>query len=438
VSLASPFGLAVLAIVALSLFGLPIGHAMIGGSVLYLALKGLDMGTAAEQLLNGMYNSFLLLAIPLFILAAEFMNSGSIMDRLLRFCNALVGRFRGGLAQVNVVQSIIFASMSGSALADAAGSGKLMQTLMTKDGKYTASFAAALTAASSVIGPIIPPSIPLVLYALVSDTSIGFLFLGGVIPGLLIGVVQMALIALTAKRRNFPVEPPVALRDLPRITWDAFPALMMPVILLGCLYSGVTTPTEAAAAAAAYALLVSALLYRSTGWRDIYNSLLTSARITISIGMLIAGALVFNYVITVENIPRTLSGMLRAYELSPLAFLLFANLVLLALGCFLEGTTILLVIVPVLLPTAAALGIDPVHFGVVAVVNIMIGLVTPPYGLLLFMMVKISGVPLKDLVRDTLPFLAVMIGALGLITLVPDLVLFLPRLLGYKGLSPPG
>ena len=429
----SPLFLAVMAIVALSLLGLPIGHAMIAGSVAYLWLKGLDMGTAAEQLLNGMYTSYLLLAIPLFILAAEFMNSGSIMDRLLRFCNALVGRYRGGLAQVNVVQSIIFASMSGSALADAAASGRLMQTLMTKDGKYTASFAAALTAASSVIGPIIPPSIPLVLYALVSDTSIGFLFLGGVVPGVLLGAVQMGVIAATARRRRFPVEAAVPLRELPRITWEAFPALLMPVILLGCLYSGITTPTEAAAAAAAYALVISALLYRSIGWRDMYHSLERSARITISIGMLIAGALVFNYVITIENIPRSVATLLKAYELSPLAFLLLVNLVLLGLGCLLEGTTILLVIVPVLLPTAQSLGIDPVHFGVLAVLNIMIGLVTPPYGLLLFMMVRIAGVPLRDLVREVLPFFAVMVGALVLVTLFPDLVLFLPRLLGYKG-----
>jgi len=331
------------------------------------------------------------------------------------------------------VQSIIFASMSGSALADAAGSGKLMQSLMTRDGKYTASFAAALTAVSSVIGPIIPPSIPLVLYALVSDTSIGYLFLGGVLPGLLIGAVQMGLIAFTARKRNFPVEAPVPMRELPRVALDAFPALMMPVILLVLLYSGVTTPTEAAAAAAFYALVVSAALYRSIGWRDIYQSLVTSGRITISIGMLIAGALVFNYVITVENIPKTLSAALRAYELSPFVFLLAANLLLLILGCFLEGTTILLVIVPVLLPTAQALGIDPVHFGVVVVVNVMIGLVTPPYGLLLFMMVKIAGVPLRDLVRDVLPFLWVMIGALALMTFIPEIVLFLPRLLGYKG-----
>jgi tripartite ATP-independent transporter DctM subunit len=429
----SPFAFAVAAIVALSLLGLPVGHAMIAGSVLYLHLKGLDLGTAAEQLLNGMYTSYLLLAIPLFILAAEFMNSGAIMDRLLRFCNALVGRFRGGLAQVNVAQSIIFASMSGSALADAAASGRLMQTMMTKDGRYSASFAAALTAVSSVIGPIIPPSIPLVLYSLVSDTSIGYLFLAGMLPGLLLGAVQMGLVAATARRRNFPVEPAVPLRELPRITRQAFPALLMPVILLGCLYSGITTPTEAAAAAAAYALLISGLLYRSVTWADLYGSLLTSARTTIAIGMLIAGALVFNYVITIENIPRSLAAAMKAYELSPLAFLVFVNVVLLALGCLLEGTTILLVIVPVMLPTAQALGIDPVHFGIVAVVNIMLGLVTPPYGLLLFMMTKIAGVPLKDLVREVLPFLGVMVGALALITLVPDIVLALPRLFGYKG-----
>ena len=220
---------------------------------------------------------------------------------------------------------------------------------------------------------------------------------------------------------------------MPRITWQAMPALLMPIILFGCLYSGITTPTEAAATAAAYALAVSALLYRSVGWRDVYKSLLSSARVTISIGMLIAGALVFNYVITVENIPKTLSVMLQHYDLSPLGFLLLVNLVLLLLGCFLEGTTILLVIVPVLLPTARALGVDPVHFGVIAVVNIMIGLVTPPYGLLLFMMVKIADVPLKDIVREVMPFLGVMMGALALITLFPSIVLFLPRLVGYSG-----
>jgi len=432
-NLTSPFALALIAILVLSVVGMPLGLAMIGGSILWLFLSGLDMGTAAEQLLNGMMGSQLLLAIPLFILAAEFMNTGSIMDRLLHFCNALVGRFRGGLAQVNVVQSVIFASMSGSALADAAASGKLMQSLMTRDGKYPPAYAAALTCVSSVIGPIIPPSIPLVLYALVSDTSVGYLFLGGMVPGVLLGAVQSGLIAFTAKRRKFPVEERVPLRELPRVTWEALPALLMPVILLGCLYSGVTTPTEAAAVAAAYALLISVVLYRSIRFGDVYRALATSARVTVSIGMLIAGALVFNFVITSENIPRTISTMLKAYELSPLAFLLFVNVLLLVLGCFLEGTTIILVILPVLIPAAQSLGIDLVHFGVMCVVNIMIGLVTPPYGLLLFLMTKIADIPLRDMVREAMPFLYVMFAALAIITLVPDVTLFLPRLLGYTG-----
>jgi len=431
----SPFTWSVVAIVALSVLGLPVAYAMIGGSILYLFMAGLDMGTAAEQLLNGMFTSYLLLAIPLFVLAAEFMNTGSIMDRLLRFCNALVGRFRGGLAQVNVLQSIIFASMSGSALADAAASGKLMQTLMTRDGKYTPAYAAALTTVSSVIGPILPPSIPLVLYALVSDASVGYLFLAGVVPGVFIGVVQMALIGFTAKRRNFPVDEKVPLRELPRITWQALPALLMPVILLGCLYSGITTPTEAAAVAALYALLISVFLYRSVSLADVYQSLVTSSRVTVSIGMLIAGALVFNYVITAENIPKTLSAFLKAHEMSPILFLVFVNVLLLVLGCFLEGTTIILVILPVLLPTAVALGVDPVHFGIVAVTNIMFGLVTPPYGLLLFMMTKIADVPLRDIVREEIPFLLVMLAALLLMTFVPEIVLWLPKLMGYKGLA---
>jgi C4-dicarboxylate transporter, DctM subunit len=433
VSLADPFTQSVLAIVVLSVLGLPIGHAMIAGSILYLLSSGLDMGTAAEQLLNGLYTSYILIAMPLFILAAELMNSGNMTLRLLAFCNALVGRFRGGLALVNVVQSIIFAGMSGSAIADAAGTGKMMQKMMTEGGRYPPSFAAALTASSAVIGPIIPPSIPVVIYALVSDASIGYLFLAGVIPGLVMGLAQMGIIVATARRRGFPVEPPVPLRRLPGITLTALPALMMPVVLLGGIYGGATTPTEAAAVAALYALLVSALLYRSVGLASLYASLAASARTTASIGMLIAGALVFNYVVTVENIPNALRVFLEGFNLSPTGFLLMVNVILLLLGCILEGTTILLIVVPVFVPTAQALGIDLVHFGIVVVVNIMIGLITPPYGLLLFIMTSIAGVSLQSLVREVLPFLLAMVAVLVLITLTPDLVLWLPRLLGYQG-----
>jgi C4-dicarboxylate transporter, DctM subunit len=430
---ASPFSIAIVVITVLALLGLPIGHAMIAGSVLYLLLVGQDMGTVAEQLLNGMYTNYIILSVPLFILAAELMNVGSMTDRLLRFCNAVVGRFRGGLAHVNILQSIIFAGMSGSAIADAAGTGKMMQAMMTKDGKYPPSFAAALTAVTAVIGPIIPPSIPMILYALVSDTSIGYLFLGGVVPGLLMAFAQMALVVVNAKRRNFPVEPPTPLRQLPRITWEAFPALMMPVVLLGGIYSGVMTPTEAAAVAAGYALLISIVIYRSVTPGNLYGSLLSSARTSASIGMLIGGALVFNYVVTVENIPESVRALLAGYELSPTGFLLLVNAILLVLGCVLEGTAILLIVVPVFIPAAQALGIDMVHFGVMVVVNVMLGLVTPPYGLLLFVMTSITGVPLRAIVRDVLPFLAAMIVALAVITFVPGTVLWLPRVFGYEG-----
>jgi tripartite ATP-independent transporter DctM subunit len=432
-NLVSPFSLSIVAITALGLIGLPIGLAMICGSILYLYLVGADMGTVAEQFLNGMYANYVILAVPLFILAAELMNNGSLTERLLRFCNALVGRFRGGLAQVNVLQSIIFAGMSGSAIADAAGSGKMMQHMMTKDGKYTASFAAALTAASAVIGPIIPPSIPMVLYALVSNASIGYLFLGGVIPGLLMGAAQSAIIVVTARRRNFPVEKPTPLRELPRITLESLPALLMPVVLMAGIYGGATTPTEAAAVAAAYALVVSIVLYRSISLRSFYEAMLTSARTTAAIGMLIGGALVFNYVVTVENIPETIRVILTEWNLNRATFLILVNLILLLLGCVLEGTAILLIVVPTFIPTAQALGIDMVHFGVVVVVNIMLGLITPPYGLLLFIMNNITGVPLRRIVRDVLPFLWALIATLVLITFVPELVLWLPRQFGYQG-----
>jgi tripartite ATP-independent transporter DctM subunit len=432
-TLASPFSIALVVMTGLGLCGLPIGHSMIAGSVLYLLLAGQDMGTVAEQLLNGLYTNYIILSVPLFILAAEFMNIGSMTDRLMTFCNALVGRFRGGMAHVNILQSIIFAGMSGSAIADAAGTGKMMQTMMTKDGAYPPAYAAALTAVSSVIGPIIPPSIPMVLYALVSDASIGYLFIGGVIPGLLMAFAQMVIVFVGARRRGFPIEKPVPLRALPRITYDAFPTLMMPVVLLGGIYSGVMTPTEAAAVAAAYALLISAGLYRSVSLGEFYGALQRSARSTASIGMLIAGAIVFNYVVTVENIPATIKTLLSTWQLSATGFLILVNVILLLLGCVLEGTAILLIVVPVFIPTAQALGVDLVHFGVVVVVNIMIGLVTPPYGLLLFIMSFISGEPLRAIVKEVGPFLFAMIVALAIITFVPGTVLWLPRLLGYQG-----
>jgi tripartite ATP-independent transporter DctM subunit len=429
----SPFVQCVLVLVALATMGLPIGLSMIGASIFYLIIAHLDAGTAAEQILNGLYNSYVLLAVPLFILAADLMNTGSLTDRLLKFCLVLVGRFRGGLGHVNVVANVIFAGMSGSAIADAVGIGRIIIGMMTRGGKYPVAYAAAITASAAIIGPIIPPSIPMVVYALVSDTSIGYLFLGGVIPGLMLGVAFMVINSVLARRRNYPVEPPVPLREIPRATVNAFPALLLPVILLVGIYGGVMTPTEGAAAAAAYALLAAALIYRAMTWRQLYDVLLSSAKATTSVGMLIAGALVFNYVVTIENVPASVAAFMGGFHLSQVTFLLLVNAILLALGCLLEGTTVLLIIVPIFIPTAKALGIDLVHFGVVVVVNIMIGLLTPPFGLLLFIVANMTKQPLVAIVRECIPFITAAIVVLAVITFVPETILWLPRVMGYKG-----
>ncbi|MDO8877367.1 MAG: TRAP transporter large permease [Pseudolabrys sp.] len=429
----TPFAICLCSILALGLLGLPIGYSMIAGSIVYLMLAGLDLGTSAEQILNGLYNSYVLLAVPLFLFSAELMNVSNMTAHLVRFCDMLVGRFRGGLGHINIVQSMIFAGMSGSAIADLAGTGRISISMMTRNNRYPVSYAAAVTAASAVIGPIIPPSIPMVLYALISDASIGYLFLGGIVPGVLMALAQMAINTIQAHRHDYPVEKPIPLRQWPSITVTAMPALLMPVILLGGIYSGVMTPTEAAAVAAAYAFMVAVLWYRNITVLETYTAVLNSARSTASIGMLIAGALIFNYVVTIEQIPLTVKALLAGYDLSPYMFLFLVNVILLVLGCLLEGSTIILVVLPIFIPTAQALGIDLVHFGVVTVFNIMIGLITPPYGLLLFISAAISGAPLRLIIRDTIPFVIAMIFALAIITFIPEIVLWLPRLLGYKG-----
>ena len=413
--------------------GMPIGYAILLSATFYLGLAGLDVALAGEQILQGFYNSAILLAVPLFIVAANIMNAGSITDRLLNFCVAVVGRFKGGMGHVNVAASLIFSGMSGSAVADAAGIGKIIISMMTRNGRYTRGYAAAITAASATIGPIIPPSIPMVLYALVSKASIGALFLAGILPGLLMGAVLMGMNAWLAHRRGFVVEDPVPLRDLPGKTARAFPALLMPVILLYGIYGGVTTPTEAAAVAAFYALLLAALFYRAIGLRTLYRVFVESARASAAVGLVIGGAFILNYIVITEQIPQAISAMLEGAEISPLMFLLLVNVLILLLGCVLDASTIILVIVPLFIPTCEALGIDLVHFGVLVVVNSMIGLITPPYGILLFVINAVTDIPLAEIIREIWAFLAVLVVALLVMMLLPDLVLWLPRLLGYNG-----
>ena len=431
--MSASFGLCLLALLLLAAIGAPIALSMIVGAVVYLAVKGQDLGLAGEQIIQGLYDSFLLLAVPLFIVAANIMNAGSISDRLLNFCIALVGRFRGGLGHVNVVANMIFAGMSGSAVADAVGLGKIIIAMMTKDGRYTPGYAAAITAAASTIGPIIPPSIPMVMYALVSDTSIGYLFLGGILPGVFMGVVLMALNWFIATRRQFATSDPIPVRELPALTVRAFPALLMPVILLYGIYGGATTPTEAAAVAAAYSLVLAAFFYRALSFRALYGILLESSRATASVGLVIGGALILNYIVASENIPAAVTVAMKGFEISPLVFLLAVNALFLVLGCLLDATTIILVIVPLFVPTCRALGIDLVHFGVVTVVNCMIGLITPPYGILLFVVNAITGIPLRDIIREIWVFIALLVAALLVMILVPGVVLWLPRTFGYAG-----
>jgi len=427
------FALCLATLLFLAGIGTPIGHSTILAAVVYLAVSGQDIALAGEQAVWGLYDSFVLLAVPLFIVAANIMNAGTISDRLLKFCVACVGRFRGGLGHVNVVASLIFSGMSGSAIADAAGIGKIIIEMMTRGGRYPRGYAAAITAASATIGPIIPPSIPMVMYALISDQSIGYLFLGGIIPGLFIGAVLMALNAVIAIRRDFPRDDPVPLNKIPALTVNAFPALMMPVILLWGIYGGVTTPTEGAAVAAAYALLLAGLFYRALKLSSLYDVFVQSARASAAVGLVIGGALIINYVVASENIPNRFAAVLADFNVPPLAFLIGVNIVLLGLGALLEATTIILVILPLFIPACRALGIDLVHFGVIAVINTMMGLITPPFGMLLFVINAVTGIPLGEIIRETWIFIVVLVCALFVLILVPDLVLWLPRHFGYLG-----
>jgi tripartite ATP-independent transporter DctM subunit len=418
-------------LVAGMLLRAPIAFAMLASGIAYLIVKGQDLGLAAEQVLNGLYNGYVLLAVPLFIFAANLMNAGTISERLFELSRVLVGRMRGGLAQVDILVSVIFSGMSGSAIADAAGPGLVSIQQMLKKPEYTPGFAGAVVVASATIGPIIPPSIPMVIYALVSGTSVGALFLGGLLPGLLMAALLMVGVHLIATQRNMPKDDPIPARDYPGILLRGFLPLTLPVVLLAGIYSGAFTPTEAAAVAALHALILAAGVYRAFTLRALFAVTLESLRASAVITMIIAAAYLLNYALATEGIPNQLALWVTGLQLSQLQFLLLVNGVFLVLGCFLDVSVMLLVFVPMLIPTAKLLGIDLVHFGVVVVVNMMIGLVTPPFGMLLFVTNALTGIPLKDLVREGWPFTVLLMLALLLLTLFPKIVLWLPQTMGY-------
>ena len=410
----------------------PIGFSMIGSGIAYLIVKRQDVGLAAEQVLNGLYNSYVLLAVPLFIFAANLMNAGTISERIFDFCRILVGRLRGGLAQVDILVSVVFSGMSGSAIADAAGPGLVTIRQMLKKPEYTPGFAGAVVVASATLGPIIPPSIPMVIYALVSGSSVGALFLGGVVPGVLMALLMMAVVHFIATRRNMPREDKVPLRDWPLIMWRGALPLSLPVLLLTGIYTGIFTPTEAAAVAALHALVLAGVVYRALSWRALWGVVMESTRSSAVITMILAGAFMMNYAFTAEGVPQSLATWMAGFELGRTSFLLLVNLLFLVLGCFMDISVLLLVFVPILLPMVKALGIDLVHFGVVIVLNMMIGLIHPPFGMLLFVTNALTGIPIKDMLREGWLFIVMLLALLFAMTLFPQIVLWLPQSMGYK------
>ena len=413
------------------LLRMPIGFSMLAAGVGYLLVKGQDLGLVAEQVCNGLYNNYVLLAVPLFVFAANLMNAGTVSERIFDFCRILVGRMRGGLAQVDILVSVVFSGMSGSAIADAAGPGLVTIRQMLKKPEYTPGFAGAVVVASATLGPIIPPSIPMVIYALVSGASVGALFLGGVVPGLCMALLMMGVVHIIATRRNMPREDPIPLREWPAIFYRGALPLSMPIVLLGGIYSGAFTPTEAAAVAALHALVLAGAVYRALSWRALGGVVLESTRSSAVITLILAGSFILNYAFTSEGVPQAMAQWVAGMQLTQLQFLLLVNLLFLALGCFLDVSVLLLVFVPMLLPAARLLGVDLVHFGVLVVLNMMIGLIHPPFGMLLFVTKALTGIPIGDMMREGWPFLLMLLALLLAMTVFPQIVLWLPHTMGY-------
>jgi tripartite ATP-independent transporter DctM subunit len=420
--------LAVLAAWFIALFAGPAIYAAMGlAGFAFLLLAGVP-GIIIPQKVAMAANSFPLLAAPLFILMGNLMNSAGISYRIFDFAKAVVGWMHGGLAQANILGSVIFAGMSGSAVADAAGLGSVEIEAMTKEG-YDAATAGAVTAASATIGPIIPPSLPMIVYGVAAETSIGALFIAGVVPGLLMAVALMLMVRHLAIRRNFPKHPFEGARALWIAFRRAFWALMAPVILLGGLLSGIFTPTEAAAVAVTYALVLGLFVYRDFRIADLPRLILDTVETTGVVMALVMTASLLGYCISVSRLPQDFGAVITSLTRNPLVYLLIVNILLLVVGCFMEALAAMLVLIPILVPPALALGIDPVQFGLIFVLNLMIGTITPPVGVVLYVTAKVANVSFEAIVRATMPYLVPLVAVLAMITLWPPLTTWLPRVL---------
>ena len=416
-------------LVGLFLIGVPVAFALgITGLMMLLTLWGgaIDLGIIAQRMLYGA-NSFVMLAIPFFLLAGKLMNTGGVTQRIFDFANLLVGHLRGGLAQVSVIASMIFSGISGLAAAEAAGLG-VVELKAMKDAGYDVDFSCGVIGAASTIGPIIPPSVPLVIYGVLANESIGRLLVGGIIPGFVVGLSLMIYIAFYARKKEFPRGVKSNLKELWQAFVKAFGALMTPAILVGGILTGVFTPTEAAAVSALYALILGVFVYRELTFLQVWKICRETARETATLTFILACAMFFGWVLIRSRAPIIILESFTSFSTNPMVILLILNIFFLIIGCFMETIAAMSILVPVLMPLLTKVGIDPLHFGLVMVLNLMIGLLTPPFGINLFILNKLSGVPTLRIAKANVPFFIPLLAALLLITVFPSLVTFLPTL----------
>ena len=404
----------------------PIAFSMILTSLLYLFIKGIPLIAVVQQIAVGT-DKYLLLAIPFFFLAGELMNAGGIMDRLVRLSKALVGHIPGGLGHVNVVESMIFAGMSGSAVSDVTAMGFIEIEMMRRMG-YGSAFAAAITGASATIGPVIPPSIPFVIYGGITGVSVGKLFLGGIVPGVLMGLFLMIAVYIIAVKRGYERSPRVPLLGVLKEIFRSIPVLVLPLIIIGGILSGVFTPTEAAVVAAVYAFFLGTIALKATDIYEVFRLMFRVGVNTAKLMFIIAAATLFGWIMAREGAPLLMSETFLSISQNPYVLLFLINILLLILGCVMETTAILVILVPILTPLVQSLGIDLVHFGVVMTLNLMIGLLTPPVGMVMYAVISIAKVNVVEFTRECLPFMVALFAVLLLITYVPSLVLWIPNL----------
>lgn len=411
----------------LIMIGVPISFAMGSITIAGFFATGGSMMIIAQKLFSGMDN-FTYLCIPLYILASEIMASGRLTEKIVHFCDGLVGHVTGGLAHVNIMGSMLFAGISGSATADASGLGRIEIDIMDKAG-YPRPYAGAVTAASAIIGPIIPPSGIMIIYAVVAgNVSVAAMFMAGILPGILLGLLEMCLAYYLAKKRNHPKRAGrTSRREILRSAKETLPCLLLPVIILGGIASGVFTATESGAVAILYAIIIAGPVMGTLSWREFWNCCSRTAKTTANVLFIIAVASAMGWAITTLQVPQRIIGFCMEYIHSPLLFLVFVNILLLVIGMILDQSPALLIMVPILLPVATAYGIDPLHFGVVVCVNLTVGLITPPVGMTLFVTSNVGRIKLTDLYREIMPFVVVCLLMLLLVTFVPQLTLAIPR-----------